>query len=473
MTVNFKYNKVLIFVSVIFTFISCNDPNEEIAEINPYEETNDWIFDVMDEVYLWTEEMPQTTSRALEPQEYFSSLIVPQDRFSRFVPDYDELISSLEGVSREAGYEMAFTFEKNIFQNAGENDVIGVVLYVKENSPAETSGLKRGDILTKINGTEITESNFSQLISQLSSQHEIDFLRYLDGNFQQQESLSLSTVVLAENPIFLNKTFTLADGRKVGYLVYNFFSSGPENGNYDEQLINVFADFKAAGIEELVLDLRYNSGGSLNSAVVLGSLIGKGVTADDIFSENRWNSLYQDYIENQEDGDRQLRRRFLDLPENLGDYLASSKVYIMVGSRTASASELVINGLLPYMDVEIIGSQTVGKNVGSVPIQDRNNPENTIGLLPIVFKVFNSAGNSDYEDGFIPYPQNRITDLTFPMKELGDPEEPLLAQALSLIGGMTMRMEMESEKKEKIVIEAKPIGSTIDSKPRSNDLIIK
>src|SRR5690606_33769583 len=160
---------------------------------------------------------------------------------------------------------------------------------------------------------------------------------------------------------------------------------------YDDEMDAVFASFKSRGITDLIIDFRYNSGGSEISANNLASLIGTGVGSAQVFFTREYNDQVEEAIINDPDaGEDYLTRKFRDKAENIGSQLQDGKVYVLTNSRTASASELVINGLLPYMDVVLIGTTTYGKNVGSISIFEENDPKNTWGMQPIVMKAYNS-----------------------------------------------------------------------------------
>jgi carboxyl-terminal processing protease len=454
-----KFLKTLILLAFIpIIFLSCK--KEEVE--TPTEKVNNWIYDVMKEVYYWTDEIPKASDKTLDHSAYFKSLLSQSDRFSILVPDFQELMNALQGVTKEAGYE--FTL---VAVDGSTTDIVAIITYVKDNSPAKTAGLLRGDVIFKVNGTTLTRTNYRDKMKAMEENHSIDFSRYnfTTQQLEAQPTLSLNSIVLAENPNHLYKIIETPNNIKVGYFVYNFFSPGPENApTYDQQMDQIISDFKSAGVTELVLDLRYNSGGAVSSARNLGSLVAKGVDNTKIFYENRWNKLYQDYISKLQNGDQILRGRFIQKSENIGNNLSSSKIYILTGRNTASASELMINGLRPYMGVYIIGHKTVGKNVGSIPIEDDDNPDNKIGLLPIVFKTFNSLMQSDYGNGF--NPDDEVEDLGIPMLELGDENEPLLARALEIISGSTSRRS-EIPRKEL----PNPIKSSIDDKIRTNRMI--
>lgn len=244
---------------------------------------NEWIQAVMEEVYLWTDTMNDPISLDADPEAYFDALLVNQDRFSVIYPNYEELVKRLEGVQKEAGYQFQL-----VRASSNSNDVFGVITYVKKGSPAEQAGLKRNDRFFEINGIQITTTNYSSLIQSTGEVHTLDIRRLNKDNGQfemlAEAPLSLSVVELAENPILLDSIYTL-ENKKIGYLVYNFFAPGEElesenirYGVYDQQLEEIFAAFKSNGVDELVLDLRYNGGGYTSSAVHLASLIGKGIT---------------------------------------------------------------------------------------------------------------------------------------------------------------------------------------------------
>lgn len=460
-----KFNRsILLLLALLVGISSCKDDD---ASISPEEQQtldiNNWLYDIMKEVYYWTDEIPTDVDKTQAPEALFNDLLYQGDRFSAIVPNYEDLINSLSGVSKDAGYEFALAKVEN------SNDVVAIVLYIKNNSSAQSAGLKRGDVIYQVNGTTINISNYQTLVPEIYNDHSISYRRYNEvlETYEDQGTANLSAVVLAENPNLLDTVFTIGD-RKIGYYVYNFFSPGPTDAKaYDAEMDQIIASFKSEGVNEMILDLRYNSGGSISSATNLGSLLGTGVNSSNIFYQNQWNDLYQNYIEDQPDGDDILRGKFLDKADNIGNQIGS-KLYVLTGSRTASASELIINGLDPYMDITIIGDTTVGKNVGSIPIEDTENEDNEYGILPIVFKIFNSEMYSGYDNGFAPLGDNLVNDFQYPMKALGDIEEPLLSRAIELIQGSSMGGRQARTTGQ----EFKPIMTSVDKKQRTNRLIM-
>ncbi len=371
-------------------------------------------------------------------------------------PDYQELINSLNGITLEAGYEF------NLYREAeGSANVIAEVSYIKRNSPASLVDLKRGDFITHINGTRLTDTNFRDLLGQISSQHTLRYSRFNteSGSFEEQEEISLTPVQLAENPNFLDSVYTI-NGEKIGYVVYHFFApgAGQNSTTYDDEMDQIFANFKAEGIQHLIVDFRYNGGGFVSSAVNLASLIAPGVDQTDIFSKTKYNSFLTENVADL----RNVQTTFRTKSQNLGPILEGNRVYILTSARTASASELIINGLKPYMDVYLIGEVTTGKNVGSIPFEDEENAQNTYGILPIVSQSFNSLDKSDYTTGFQPNLVARESSER--LRPFGDINEQLLRKAIEQITGTPSGSRIET-------LNRTDLGSTLDRKIRAGKMI--
>jgi len=225
--------------------------------------------------------------------------------------------------------------------------------------------------------------------------------------------------------------------------LYNAFQA-----NSHQNLNDVFGNFTNEGIDELVLDLRYNGGGAVITSALLASMIsglGESNTFA-VFTHNSKRSARNNEFPFLEqvpilDEDFNLVEQ---LPINT---LSIDRLFVLTGFGTASASEAVINGLNPFMDVILIGRQTVGKDdasltlydTGTPPYTDRSNanPAHKNAIQPIVLKIRNSVDESN-GTGFIP--QNPLNEISFLVQNgnlppLGDENEPLLAKALELISG--------------------------------------
>lgn len=467
-----------LFVMVIFLF-SCREedpfPVNEIKEKEEVEVTeppavnednhyvNSWISENMEFWYFWNNELPSGLDQNTEPESFFKSLLHQDDRFSWIQTNYRELLNSLQGISREAGYEYVLYREKE-----GSTSVILQILYIKPGSPAETAGLKRGDVVSHINGQQLTTENYRNLLSVTGEVHTVDYKPLISGEekFGETKSLSLQPVEYSENPNYMHRVIETG-GKKIGYFVYNFFAAGTDAqpGKYDAETDAIFAEFKSSGITDLVIDLRFNSGGSEGSARNLASLIGRGVDQNKIFARRQYNPKVEEAILGDKNlGEDYLVTRFADEAHNVGNLLSSGKVYILTSSRTASASELVINALKPFMDVFLIGSTTYGKNVGSISLFEEDDPRNVWGMQPIVVKVYNSLDQSEYGNGFVP--DIIHDDNSLWLDPLGDPDEALLSQAIGQITGTSTFSRQDRERRV-------PVGHSLDMKRRSFELIVE
>ncbi|NVJ84759.1 MAG: peptidase [Algoriphagus sp.] len=447
----------LFLVFALLGLFSCNNQDPE-PPVDPGSNAavNQWIYEIMEQVYYWLEDMGNPIAETSNPEDFFEALLNrPTDRFSVIYPDYQELINSLNGITLEAGYEfILYTDSQN------SNLVVAEITYIKKNSPAESAGLLRGDVIQAINGEAMTIDNYREVLEGISATHFISYLRFNEGTnqYEDQGNLELNVVQLAENPNFLDTIYTI-NNEKIGYVVYHFFAPGPGNGStaYDNEMDGIFAKFKSEGISHLIVDFRYNGGGFVSSAVNLASLIAPSVDQNDIFSKTKYNSFLSQF-----DDFQNVQTPFRTKSENLGNILDGNRIYILTSRRTASASELIINGLKPYMDVFLIGDVTTGKNVGSIPFEDEDNPQNPYGILPIVTQSFNSLDESDYTTGFTPNISAR--EVTERLRPFGDINEQLLRTAISQITG-----EAPSGRFQKL--DRTDLGSTLDHKVRTGRMI--
>ena len=438
---------------------SCDKDEEQdpiVEEPTLEEDINDWIFAVMNEVYYWRQNMRTPISKTSDPTDYFESLLYNPgevDRFSVIYPDYEELINSLSGTSLDAGYEFKlFTPDNEL--------VYAEVIYVKKNSPASSTDLKRGDVIEAINGTILTINNYRNILSQTATPHTITPLRYNEESlvYEPLNDISLTPVQLSEDPNFLDTVYTI-NNQKIGYVIYNFFAPGnsSDETKYDREMDAIFENLKAENVNNLILDLRYNGGGYVSSAVNLASLIGP-VTSSDIFSKTKYNSLVMSAIPSLSN----VQTAFLTKPQNLGNTLNGTRLYVLTSDGTASASELIINGLKPYMDVFLIGDVTYGKNVGSIAIEDEENPENNYGLLPIVTQSFNSLDQSDYSTGFVP--NITVQEGTERLRALGDVNEIMLRTAIEQITGVPSSARVTK-------LDRIELANTLEGKTRMGQMI--
>jgi carboxyl-terminal processing protease len=459
---NFKKALAGIAAAVLIAFPACND--DDHSDGNKY--VNNWIYENMELYYLWNTDLPSSPNKSKAPDEFFNSLLSEEDRFSWIQEDYIELLNSLQGVNKEAGYEFKLYLEEE-----GSENVIAQVMYIKENSLVETEDkdLMRGDVITHINGQRMTTSNYQELLGEISEPHTIQYERPTETGPVDKGTLALNTAEFAENPNFMSKIIDTGDGHKIGYYVYNFFATGPTSSSsqYNTEMDAIFTEFKNGGITDLVVDLRYNSGGAEGATINLASLIGDNIDNTITFTRRQYNNELQSALINDPNyGPDFLIKKFTTKTANVGSLLNNGRVYILTSGRTASASELLINGLKPHMDVFLIGDLTVGKNVGSISIYEDNDPKNTWGMQPIVVKSYNSANESNYSDGFTPNIVNLDNDLD--IKPIGDEDEILLSLAIDHITGGSGTREGVNARKGGL----ESLGTSADFRRGSYNLVI-
>ncbi|BDU23341.1 S41 family peptidase [Flavobacterium sp. GSB-24] len=443
---------ILFLFLLAFSLQSCEDQDDVAAPADL--QVNNFIWRGLNEVYLWQADVPNLADgRNLQPdfdtflrgyskpEDLFEDLLnKPEskypnggaiDRFSWIVDDYTVLEQELSGITKNNGVDFRLSLI-----SSGSNDVVGYVRYIIPNSDASTKAIKRGDLFTSVNGTKLTVSNYQQLLLNQDS-YTLNLADYNGSTFVLNgKSVALTKTVLEENPIFINKVIT-SGSHKIGYLMYNGFYS-----EYDDKLNQAFGELKAQGVTDLVLDLRYNGGGAITSSTRLASMI-TGQFPGQIFSKMTFNAKQMEGLSG--DDLESLNERFVNNIDGKSlNSLNLNTVYIITTESTASASELVINGLKPYINVVQIGEITTGKNVGSFTVYDSEtltkknvNPNHKYAMQPLVLKITNSANFGDYTQGLQPtYEQNEQVS-TYGV--LGETSEPLLSLAISKITGATAK----------------------------------
>ena len=415
-------------------------------------EVQNFIWKGLNQYYLWQTDVANLADNrfanqaALDafltnykvPQDLFDALRVSPtiDRFSWMVDDYVTLEQSLQGISKNNGVEFGLSYKPN-----STTEVFGYVRYIIPGSDASTKDIRRGEIFTAVNGTPLTTTNYQSLLFGTNDNYTLNMADYNGTTFSSNgKTVQLTKTTLSENPILIKNVITVGT-KKIGYLMYNGFYA-----DFDSQLNAAFGDFKTQGITDLVLDLRYNSGGSVRTATYLASMI-TGQFTGKVFAKQQWNTKINSYFETNDPNG--LRNFFTDkIGSTPINSVNMSKVYILTTKSSASASELVINGLKPHINVVQIGDVTTGKNVGSVTLYDspdfsatNRNPKHKYAMQPIVLKIVNSEGFGDYFNGLTPTHELKETISTFGV--LGDVNEPLLKLAIAKITG-TGKMTTQS-----------------------------
>lgn len=457
--------KRLLYLIILFiTLTSCFKDQDDYPVVS--QDINDFVWKGLNTFYLYKDYIPDLSDARFgsdsdyqnylsdfsKPEDLFYSLLYnrnTEDRFSWITDDYIALEQQFSGQTNTHGMEYGLVRFEN------DNQVFGYVRYVMPNTDAAAKGLQRGDIFNRIDGENLyynsaTDTNISLM---QGGAYSIGLASYEDQGTAEtsddsieaiNEEIALVKSEFTENPIHVHKILELS-GRKIAYLMYNGFTG---TNTFDSQLNAVFGTFKSEGVSDLVLDLRYNPGGSVQTATWLASMI-TGQFTGEVFVKEQWNSDWQGFFESQ--NPEALLNPFVDVMEKRNssntstfkesiNHLMLSKVYVITTGSTASASELIINGLKPYVEVVQVGDVTVGKYQASRTLYDSPdfsktgvNPTHTYAMQPLIFKSLNANGVTDYFEGLSP--DLPIKEIYSNLGTLGDINEPLLQAALSHIIG--------------------------------------
>ncbi|WP_018611089.1 S41 family peptidase [Segetibacter koreensis] len=425
-----------------------NTPSPSKSDTSSLSQTDllkDSVYLYSKEIYLWRDVLP--SYEAFNPRQYqgsddekSASLVMnairnlePLDRFS-FVTTKE----TSEGLQTGADVDYGFFIKAASIDKADPIDSVRwFVTYVFDKSPAGLAGVNRGWSINSINNTPVTYSQSSiDLLNKVffgnTTSASFGFVKP-DGT---TATASLSKTSFISNSVLYSNVINYG-GKKIGYFVYKQFFGAPSR----TELNTVFSNFKSQGINELVVDLRYNPGGSTATQDALADLIAPASVNNKTMYKYVYNESLQkgDFpllkhkagFENESFSEANNTQNFA----NTGS-LNLNRVFFIVTGGTASASELLINNLKPYMDVKLIGDTTYGKPVGFFPVDIFN-----YSIYPISFKTVNSAGNADYYNGFAP-------DKIAPdgvSKNWGDITEPSLASALKYISTGSFRATEQGE----------------------------
>jgi C-terminal processing protease CtpA/Prc len=444
-------------------------------EENPYLEVNEWIEEVMRSYYLWYSDIPAKDYLNYKdnPETFFTSLLSSSDgRDYNGSHQYFSYIENTKSETRStmsAKVSLGFEYQIYILRDG----VYAMqVLYIVPNSPAAKSAMKRGDWIMKMGGSTITLEKARSLATATSAElgiarpANLDELRVLiqAANPVTPITKSLNAEQVDDNPVYADTVFTY-NNLKIGYLVYNAFEADPDENNYTGQTYNntmrkAFSKIKSQYPDEFILDLRYNSGGLVSCAQLLATLLAPESAMNQVFGYLTYNNKHSD---------SSYSLKFDPSIISMLGYGANlnlSRLYVITSSRTASASEAVINSLRPFLglntDLILVGETTVGKNVGSITIDD---DKYDWVMHPIVCRISNKDNVSDYVGGFAP---------TFPCVEpytsvydLADTREYILNQVLDYITtGKPIKEDFYDEErstgaKRTVLLRA---GSSLDRK---------
>lgn len=406
--------RIPFFILLISVLLSCRKsdthPNYPAGT---QENINSWILDSMKVYYYWNSSLPKNPDVSQDPSSFFNTIKSKGDRFSALVnPDLP--------ATYPPSLVHVLGFDLLTLQLAG-GGVETVVSLVVPGSRGASLGILRGDVIKTINGAVPTADNITALTKTIvNAQTAALEIAGKDG------TLTVTKLTTSEMPVYTYTSFQ-SGGKTYGYLFLNSFEDAALS-----QLKQAFSYFKQQQVQELLLDLRYNPGGSVPVASALATMISPTATAGNTFVEYRGNS---NAGVTKSSFATELGR--LPVTERIGfaqysNYrLGLSKVYIFSGSHTASAAELLINALKPYITVVQVGQQTLGKDMASFLIKDYRDPQVVPKweIYPMIYKLYNASGAGDYSTGITP---DQLVDelAALPLKPFGDLADPLIQKCL-------------------------------------------
>lgn len=436
----------LIVFGSLFSIISCKKDEPTFEENSVI--VNQFIYDGLATYYLWADEVegkkPNTNDN--DSKIYFSKLLNSTDKskgWSFITDDVEGLLADFAGEPKEFGFDVALTKNREFI----------LIRYVYPNSPADKAGLKRLDLIGKINGVAVDKADLSALFDI----NPLTFTKYRmnkENIIEEIGNVTVSPEIIKTDPVLYTTVFS-ENEKKIGYIFYTGFIT-----NYNSSLFNAFEDFKNKGVTDLVLDLRYNRGGSVSAAVYLASLIAPKnvVNEKKTLVKMSYNNFLNNYFKTEK----------INTSYNFGEYskneknpsevnLNLDKVYIIATGGSYSASELTTFCLKPYLNVVHIGGNTGGKYTASrtlhgyenkinsssvVPIYDKSKLSSTKKIVlkswamqPIVAKYTNCNDEDFSNDGYlIPnYSLEEGFGYLSNWRQIGSKEDVFLGQALYLI----------------------------------------
>ena len=389
-------------------------------------QTDRWIDDTMRVWYYWKQDIPHTNDLNYfsPPFEFFASVLSEQDgKDGQPFSTIDSLDAPATRGVPSTDYGYGFQYTTNHVED-NDTALYARLLYVSPDSPAGEAGLERGDWILEMDGEPITENNYSRLNGGEGITLTVGYYDAAQDTilaYAEPQTLAPARTFY-DNPVHYRNVY-VSGSKRVGYLVYNHFTGGltESSTEYDDDLREAFNYFATEQVNEFVLDLRYNNGGQLSCASLLCAMLAPSSALGQTLA----------YLEfNESIGEQEMV-----FDESLiqgGANLNLSRLYVLTSTETASASEMLINCLKPYMEVVLVGGTTVGKNVASRAFV---NEELMLEMRPIVCKLYNADRESEYAEGFtadVSVDENGDMARFLPF---GNPDELMLYTALNLING--------------------------------------
>lgn len=412
--------------------------------------TQTWMYETMQQEYLYYQDIPDKNSLNFfkKPSEFLSSMVSSKDKKSGATFSH---IDSVFVTTRSTSTTPTFGFEGTMVR--AENGSYGIrVLYTQENSPAEEVGLKRGDLIIAANNKKINSSDLFYITSPKEA------YLFTMGKLNERGFDTLQTVQMPSPRIVENKNIYKSDimeiaGKRVAYIMYNEF------GNNDtENLKQLFKDIAGQSVDDIILDLRYNPGGYVNIAQLVSTNLAPQEAMGNVFLKMTHNDKI-----NQTD--------ILNFEQSLlanGSPVNYKNLYVITSSNTASASEIVINCLRPYMAGRLIqvGTATFGKNVAQQLYTD----EEKAPMLEFWMTnslLSNAEDFSDYYTSGLKPDYEKAENFKGELGELGTAQDSLMIPIIKHIETGSFPTTETPDAASRSIDEKLRFNNSIDLKPKS------
>lgn len=455
----------------LFVFYSCKKDEDEVTpELTQEQKWTSEIFSAMQAIYLWNDALPATLdatkySTAEKGLEYLSGLKINSET-GQAIDHYSFLdkIGKLSGKISQGTASGDYGFMITAAYNAS-NQVSFFVTYVYKNSPAGLAGVARSYEIISINGSTAvhpeassdgylvaTSVGYTTVVNALFNSTTASF------GFKRPDGTTLTTPLSAGsysiNSVLCDSVYTVGT-TKMGYVVFNQFLGASSQ----TELTNTIDKFQASGVEYLIVDLRYNGGGSVETCEKLSSMLAPSSANGKTMYSHKMNTDLTQYFVSQKEN--------LSVNITKTNTFQPKRIYFIVSGSTASASELLINNLQPYYtgNLFLIGQTTYGKPCGfwATPIgytEKQTTTKEGYDLYAVSFETVNANNEGGYYAGMTPGTAKYPGVLAYDSFRLpwGDVNDACLAHAIKHISSGAFKVSTPSRVKS---VHVTPL-STID-----------
>ena len=398
----------LIYGTVIsLTLMACGE--DRSGEYYALIASKTWIYETMQQNYLFYEDIPAEESLDFfqTPETFLKNAASSRDQKNGTLFSHIDSVN----VSRALSSSPTFGYEAALIRT-GSGDYAIRVLYTQPGSPAEEAGLKRGDWIIAANNKKIGSGDYSKYVSAPTQSYTFTLGNYNGEGFDTLGVTEIPAPRYIEETNLMKTSFITAGNRTAAYILYNSFGADDT-----ETLQNMFVEIATRQPNDIILDLRYNPGGYVSTSQLLSTLL----APQNAMGQTFLNMTYNDKIAKTES--------YLFEPSLIpgGTPLAYENLYIITSNNTASASEIVINCLRPYLKERLlqVGTATFGKNVAQSLFTDEQSPQLELWLTTAYLS--NAEGFQDYFDNGLQPDYELAENYAEELGELGTAEDMLLA----------------------------------------------